>query len=314
MYLEHYWRIIMLKQLLKEYEYYLKVTKNLSTHSINSYTSDLRDYIDYLVKNYELRDPNDISKAYIKNYMAALKRRDAKSTSVARKLSAIRSFHKFLVSEKLVSENTAQQIKQVKKDSKLPTVLSLEEIEQMLALLDGDKPLQIRNKAIIELLYGSGLRVSELINLTLGDLHINRRFINIVGKGNKERIIPLGDESAFALKRYLEKSRSVLKKELGDIVFVNTRGTKISRIGVYKMLKQLAEEAHITKTVSPHTLRHSFASHLLENGVDLRLVQELLGHEDVSTTQIYTHIHKHTLKALFKKAHPRAMQEEELDV
>lgn len=304
----------MLRQLLKEYEYYLKVTKNLSIHSINSYTSDLKDYIAYLEKNYQIKDPNDITRAEIKNFMAALKRRDAQSTSVARKLSAIRSFHQFLLSEKLVSENIASQIRQVKKESKLPTVLSLEEIEQMLSLLDQDEPLIMRNKAIIELLYGSGLRVSELINLRLGDLHINRRFINIIGKGNKERIIPLGDESAFALKNYLEKSRSVLKKELGDIVFVNARGSQISRVGVYKMLKKLASDAGITKTVSPHTLRHSFASHLLENGVDLRLVQELLGHEDVSTTQIYTHIHKQTLKALFKKAHPRAMQEEEYDV
>lgn len=304
----------MLKQLLKEYEYYLKVTKNLSIHSINSYTSDLKDYIEYVEKNYQIKDPNKITKSEIKNYMAALKRREAQSTSVARKLSAIRSFHQFLLSEKLVSENIASQIRQVKKESKLPTVLSLQEIEMMLSLLDEDEPLIMRNKAIIELLYGSGLRVSELINLRLGDLHINRRFINIIGKGNKERIIPLGDESAFALKNYLEKSRSVLKKELGDIVFVNARGTQISRIGVYKMLKKLANDAGITKTVSPHTLRHSFASHLLENGVDLRLVQELLGHEDVSTTQIYTHIHKHTLKALFKKAHPRAMQEEEFDV
>ncbi len=314
MYLRRYWRNIMLRQLLKEYEYYLKVTKNLSIHSINSYTSDLKDYIGYLEKNYQIKDPNNITKSEIKNFMAALKRRDAQANSVARKLSAIRSFHQFLLSEKLVSENIASQIRQVKKESKLPTVLSLEEIEQMLSLLDHEDPLTMRNKAIIELLYGSGLRVSELINLRLGDLHINRRFINIIGKGNKERIIPLGDESAFALKNYLEKSRSVLKKELGDIVFVNTRGTQISRIGVYKMLKKLANDAGITKTVSPHTLRHSFASHLLENGVDLRLVQELLGHEDVSTTQIYTHIHKQTLKALFKKAHPRAMQEEEYDV
>jgi len=301
----------MLKQLLKEYEYYLKVTKNLSVHSIKGYTSDLEDYIAYLERNYSLKDPNKITKAYIKNYMAALKRRDTKASSVSRKLSAIRSFHKFLLSEKLVSENIAIQIKQVKKEKPLPTVLSLEEIELMLNLLDGEEPLKIRNKAIVELLYGSGLRVSELIHLTLGDLHINRRFINIVGKGNKERIIPLGDESAFALKTYLEKSRSKLKKDLGDIVFVNARGSSISRIGVYKMLKQLASEAGITKTVSPHTLRHSFASHLLENGVDLRMVQELLGHEDVSTTQIYTHIHKQTLKTVFKKAHPRAMKEEE---
>ena len=301
----------MLKQLLKEYEYYLKVTKNLSPHSIHAYTSDLSDYVDYLERNYQLKDPNMITKHLIKNYMAALKRRDTKTSSVARKLSAIRSFHKFLLSEKLVSENIASQIKQVKKEKPLPTVLSLEEIEQMLALLEGDEPLVLRNKAILELLYGSGLRVSELIDLTLGDLHINRRFINIVGKGNKERIIPLGEESAFALKEYLEKSRSKLKKDLGDIVFVNARGSSISRIGVYKMLKQVAKEAGITKTVSPHTLRHSFASHLLEHGVDLRLVQELLGHEDVSTTQIYTHIHKQTLKNVFKKAHPRAMKEEE---
>ena len=174
---------------------------------------------------------------------------------------------------------------------------------------DGDEPLELRNKAMLELLYGSGLRISELLNLRLQDLHINMGFINVVGKGNKERIVPIGEEGQISLKDYLDKGRPHLKKIPGDILFVNSRGNEISRVGFYKVLKKLSVKAGLMKDISPHTLRHSFASHLLENGVDLRMVQELLGHEDISTTQIYTHISKKQLKEVYEEFHPRSKKE-----
>lgn len=296
----------MLKRYLKEYEYYLKITKGLSPNTITSYITDLNEYIIFLDKNYSVNDPINITKQHIRNFVARLKRRKNTSSSVSRKISAIRSFHKYLMIEKIVYTNVALGVTLPKKEKKLPTVLSVDEIDALMVAADGDELLEIRNRAMLELLYGSGLRISELLNLTLSDLHINMGFINIIGKGNKERIVPIGAESAFRLKKYLDKSRPYLKKIPGDILFVNTRGSEISRVGFYKVIKKLTFKAGIMKDVSPHTLRHSFASHLLDNGVDLRVVQELLGHEDISTTQIYTHISKKRLKEVYEDFHPRA--------
>ncbi len=302
----------MLKRLLKEYEYYLKITKNLSINSIHSYLSDLTEYIDFLVKNYAIKDPDQITKQHIRNFIGRLKRKHDTSATISRKMSAIRSFHKYLLLEKIVYTNVATGISLPKKVKKLPQILSLEEVDALMVASDGDEPLELRNRAMLELLYGSGLRISELIGIRLGDLHLNMGFINVLGKGNKERIVPLGEEGRYALRRYLDKGRPFLKKVDGDIVFVNNRGSSISRVGFYKTLKKLTTKAGITKEVSPHTLRHSFASHLLENGVNLRMVQELLGHEDISTTQIYTHINKKHLKEVYEEFHPRANKEEEL--
>ncbi len=302
----------MLKNLLKEYEYYLKITKGLSPNSISSYLSDLIDYNDFLVKNYLIRDPNQITKQHIRNFIGRLKRRHNTSTSISRKVSAIRSFHKYLLLENIVTSDITVGISLPKKKQKLPLILSVVEVEALMIATDGDEPLELRNKAMLELLYGSGLRITELIELKLGDLHINMGFLNITGKGNKERIVPIGDEGQYAIKRYLENGRAKLKKTLSDIVFVNNAGNPISRVGFYKVIKKLATKAGITKDISPHTLRHSFASHLLENGVDLRMVQELLGHEDISTTQIYTHISKKQLKSTYEEFHPRANKKEEL--
>lgn len=299
----------MLKRLLKEFEYYLKITKNLSQNTIKSYITDLDDYVQFLVKNYAIKDPSDITKQYIRNYIARLKRKQNTNSSISRKVSAIRSFHKFLLLEKLVTTNVSTGISLPKKEQKLPVILSVDEVEALMIASDGFEPLELRNKAMLELLYGCGLRVSELLSLRLQDLHINMGFINVVGKGNKERIVPIGDEAKSAIKRYLEEGRTVLKKIPGDIVFVNSRGSTISRVGLYKTLKKLAIRAGIMKDISPHTLRHSYASHLLENGVNLRMVQELLGHEDISTTQIYTHISKKQLKDVYNEYHPRYTEE-----
>jgi len=301
----------MLKRLLKEYEYYLKITKGLSPNSIYSYVTDLKEYVEFLEKNYGIKDPNNITKQHIRNFIARLKRKHNTPSSISRKMSSIRSFHKYLLLEKLVQHNTSLGISLPKKQKKLPIVLSVEEVDALMVAADGDEPLELRNKAMIELLYGCGLRISELLDLKLSDLHINMGFINVYGKGNKERIVPIGFEAAYALKRYIDKGRTQLKKIPGDIIFVNTRGSGISRVGFYKVLKKLTFKAGIMKEVSPHTLRHSFASHLLSNGVDLRVVQELLGHEDISTTQIYTHISKQKLKEVYEEFHPRGGNKEE---
>ncbi len=300
----------MLKRLLKEYEYYLKITKNLSTNTIKSYVTDLNEYVIFLAKNYLIKDPNIITKQHIRNFIGRLKRKQNTNSSISRKVSAIRSFHKYLLLEKLVSGNVATGISLPKKELRLPITLSIDEVEALIIAADGDEPLEQRNKAMLELLYGCGLRVTELLSLRLQDLHINMGFINIIGKGNKERIVPLGEEAQHALKKYLEEGRSILKKIPGDIVFVNNRGSSMSRVGLYKTLKKIAFRAGIMKDISPHTLRHSYASHLLENGVNLRMVQELLGHEDISTTQIYTHISKKQLQDVYNEFHPRSNQEE----
>lgn len=301
---------MMLKRLLKEYEYYLKVTKRLAQNTIISYNIDLIEYIEFLEKNYSLRDPNRIEKQHIRNFVGRLKRKSNSASSVSRKLSAIRSFHKFMLLEKLVDENISLGISLPKKEKKLPVVLSVDEVDTLIEATHGDKPLNLRNRAMLELLYGAGLRITELLDLRLSDLHINMGFIDVIGKGNKERIVPIGEEAAFALSEYITKGRIHLKKIPGDILFVNSRGSEISRVGFYKALKKLAEKAGISKEISPHTLRHSFASHLLENGVDLRMVQELLGHEDISTTQIYTHISRKQLKAVYEEFHPRSKKRE----
>lgn len=300
----------MLKRLLKEYEYYLKITKGLRPNSIKSYITDLTEYIEFIDKNYYLRDPNQITKQHIRNFIGRLKRKNTTAASISRKVSAIRSFHKFLLLEKLVDKNVSLGVSLPKKESKLPVILSIDEVDALIIAADGDEPLELRNKAMLELLYGSGLRVSELLSIRLQDLHLNMGFINVIGKGNKERIVPIGEEGQHALKEYLDKSRPYLKKIPGDILFVNSRGNEISRVGFYKVIKKLTIKAGIMKDVSPHTLRHSFASHLLENGVDLRMVQELLGHEDISTTQIYTHISKKQLKEVYEEFHPRSKKEE----
>lgn len=301
----------MLKRLLKEYEYYLKITKGLAKNTISSYITDLNEYTFFLEKNYYLKDPNLIKKEHIRNFIVRLKRKNNTSSSISRKMSAVRSFHKYLLLEKMVDENLALGISLPKKKQKLPVVLSIEEIDALITATLGSEPLELRNRAMIELLYGSGLRISELLDLKLSDLHVNVGFINIIGKGNKERIVPLGEEAQHALKRYLESARPILKKIPGELLFVNKNGSQLSRVGFYKTLKRITVKAGITKDVSPHSLRHSFATHLLENGVDLRVVQELLGHEDISTTQIYTHINKKQLKNVYDEFHPRSKIEEE---
>ncbi len=299
----------MLKQLLKEYEYELKASSQLSKQSQSAYLSDLKQYVEYL-ENKDLKRPETITKDTLKQYMMVLRKRHSSPSTVSRKLSALKRFHQFMVDEKILEDNVVLKLPRPKQKKKLPSVLNIKEMERLLDTVVDDSPLSQRNAAMLELLYGSGLRISELIDLNTNDLHVNENLIHVHGKGGKTRIVPISAMAEKALKRYLESGRLALKKMPTPTVFLNRFGKPISRVGFFKILKDLALKADIHKNVSPHTLRHSFASHLLEAGVDLRYVQEMLGHENVSTTELYTHINKKQLIAVYDQYHPHAQRRE----
>lgn len=303
---------MILDTFLKEYLYYLKITKNLSKNTIISYERDLLKYIEFLKKNYQIRDFSQVTKDHVHNYARHLSRRDNSPTTITRKLSSIRSFHRYLASEQILDHDISRKIRKPKTSKKLPVVLNLQEINLLIELVYGsDKPLALRNQALIELAYGSGLRVSELMSLRISDLHLNKGLVNILGKGNKERIIPINENTVLALQKYIIEARPVLKPKKSDILFVNKFGNPLSRVGFFKLIKKLAEDAGIKKVVSPHTLRHSYATHLLEHGANLRTVQDLLGHEDILTTENYTHVSKKHISKIYNDAHPRASRKED---
>lgn len=302
----------MIQNLLKEYLYYLKITKNLSKNTIISYQNDISDYLTFLTQNYQIKRMDLVTKEQVNKYLMKLKRNDLNPKSITRKLSSISSFHQYLLVEKIVDENIITKIPKPKVEKNLPVVLNEEEVSRLIEISIQEKsPLDLRNKAMIELAYGAGLRVTELIDLKTNDLHLNMGFVNILGKGNKERIVPLGEESISAIRQYIVEGRPFLHPTQSDYLFLNKFGKQLSRIGFYKVLQTLALKAGIEKPISPHTLRHTFATHLLEHGADLRSVQELLGHEDILTTENYTHISKKHLQDAYEAAHPRANRNEE---
>lgn len=302
----------MLQVHLKEYLYYLKITKNLAKNTIISYERDLVEYIAFLEKNYSFSDINRVEKKHVDNYIRSLSRKQMNPRSITRKISSIHSFHKYLLSEKIVDRDIIAKVKKPVTAKTLPTVLNMDEIDRFIEASNGlGKPLDLRNRAMVELAYGSGLRVSEILDLSISDLHLNMNLINITGKGNKERIVPLGEESVFAIRDYLVKARQKLNPKNRELLFINKNGEKLSRIGFYKIIQSIADKAGIMKNMSPHTLRHSFATHLLENGANLRSVQELLGHEDIMTTEIYTHVTKKHIQKEYDLKHPRASRKKE---
>ena len=297
----------ILDNFLKEYHYYLISELHLSSNTWHSYESDVEKYIEFVVKNYKIKDPKDIQISHLRSYIESLNRKKIEPSSQSRKLSAIKSFHKFLMKEKYVNVNITSSIDLPKQVKKLPTILSIEEVDLLLNTLNTDSPLETRNKAMIELAYASGLRVSELVELKLSDLHLDAGFVQVHGKGNKERIVPVGEIAIDSLNYYLDTARNLLLKKHTDCVFINGRdGNQMTRQAFFLIIKDKVKQAGIKKEISPHKLRHSFASHLLKNGVDLRLIQELLGHEDISTTERYTHIQNDDMVKTYKHAHPRA--------
>lgn len=292
---------------VKDFLHYLVVERGLSRNTIAAYRRDLQDYIAFMKEKENLRSLNEVTRENIIRYMMTLKDRGRASTTLARHTASVRSFHQFLLRERKANQDPSVHIETPKTERKLPKVLAVQEVE---ALLDAPKTATAfgqRDQAMLEMLYATGIRVSELVQLDVGDVHLTMGFVRCIGKGNKERIIPLGKMANRALSRYLDGARSeLLKKKQNDALFLNHHGGRLSRQGFWKILKGLAREAHIQKELTPHTLRHSFATHLLENGADLRAVQEMLGHADISTTQIYTHVTKARLKDIYAAYHPRA--------
>ncbi|WP_102274685.1 site-specific tyrosine recombinase XerD [Cytobacillus massiliigabonensis] len=293
---------------LKDFIHYLIVEKGLAKNTIVSYERDLKSYIKYLKKVEAISAMNDVQRVQIIHFLKNLKEQGKSSKTLARHIASIRAFHQFLLREKAVDQDPSVHIESPQHERSLPKVLNMQEVETLLDSPKAHDHYGLRDKAMLELLYATGIRVSELIGLKIGDVHLTMGFVRCFGKGNKERIIPIGKTAARALEQYLQEGRShfVSKKQKDESIFLNHHGRGLSRQGFWKILKRLAAEAGIEKELTPHTLRHSFATHLLENGADLRAVQEMLGHADISTTQIYTHVTKTRLKDVYSQYHPRA--------
>ncbi|MEI3610844.1 site-specific tyrosine recombinase XerD [Pseudogracilibacillus sp. SO30301A] len=297
----------MLKDAVEDFFHFLQIERGLAENTIISYRRDLNQYVLFAKEKKEITDWKQIKRTDIVQFLYSLKENGKSTATIARMISSIRAFHQFLVRDRIVDIDASLHIETPKLDRLFPQILTSEEIDKLLAI-KGTTPLRVRNKAMLELLYATGLRVSELVKLKKTDLHLSMGFVRCMGKGNKERIIPVGDVAKNALEDYLNHARDQLIKrnQSETILFVNHHGKPLSRQGFWKILKTVVQETGITKEITPHTLRHSFATHLLENGADLRSVQEMLGHADISTTQIYTHISKTRLKDMYEQFHPRA--------
>src|SRR5690625_1340059 len=296
--------------IFKDYEYFLKKERQLSTNTIKGYLKDVEQYLIFLEKYHNIKSVRGLNEKVLNNYLNNLRNKYT-PTTYARKLTSIKGFYNFLSLENEIDNNIAKDIEAPKTNKKLPSVLSVEEVELLFQQISCNDPLDLRNKTLLEFIYGSGLRVSELLDIELRDLHLNEGYISVIGKGDRERIVPISKAAISACRTYLNYGRQSLVKIPNLYLFLNNNGTQLSRQGFHKLLKTLALNANIKTNVSAHTLRHSFATHLLENGMDLRTLQTLLGHEDISTTQIYTHISNKRLSEVYKKAHPRAKKEGE---
>ncbi len=298
-----------MKDEIEEYLHFLKIERGLSENTIQSYQRDLNQYSLFLNER-QIDSLDDIDRYIVLDFLEHLKNTDKSSATIIRMISTLRKYHQFLRQERFTDNDPMQHIDTPKKAQKLPKTLSIKEVEKIIESPDTSSCLGIRDRAILEVMYATGLRVTELISLKLDDLHLSLGLLQTIGKGDKERIIPLGDVAIKWIEIYLEKSRPELlaknTKEKPNILFLNYKGEGFSRQGIWKNLKVYVTHAGIEKEVTPHTLRHSFATHLLENGADLRVVQELLGHADISTTQIYTHISKKRMADVYKAYFPRA--------
>jgi integrase/recombinase XerD len=294
-----------MKELIDTFLNYLSVERGLSNNTILAYREDLNAYLDFM-SDKRIDALSKINREDITNFMMNQKGRGISVNSVARRLAAIRMFHRFLAREKILRSDPTNLIDSPKLWKKIPDTLTLNEIDSLIAQPDIRDKQGIRDRAILETLYATGMRVSEAVNLKLDNVNLDIGFLRCIGKGNKERVIPLGKKAITSIKRYLEVSRPrFLKSKASEFLFISRFGKKISRQSFWKLIKRYAQEARIKKPIRPHILRHSFATHLLERGADLRSVQEMLGHSNISTTQIYTHINRDRLKSIHKQFHPR---------
>jgi len=294
-----------MKELIDTFLNYLSVERGLSNNTIISYREDLNKYLDFIEKSH-IEVLSRISKDNITNFMLEQRDKGIAPNSVARRLAAIRMFHRFLARERILKTDPSTLIDSPKLWKRVPDTLTVNEVEALIAQPNVHDTQGTRDRAILETLYATGMRVSEAVNLKKDNVNLDIGFLRCIGKGNKERIIPLGKKAIASITRYLKVSRpKLLKNKESEFLFVSRLEKKISRQSFWKIIKKYAKLARIKKPIKPHTLRHSFATHLLEHGADLRSVQEMLGHSDISTTQIYTHINKDRLKSVHKQFHPR---------
>ncbi|MGF3114883.1 site-specific tyrosine recombinase XerD [Facklamia sp. P12937] len=298
-----------LQNYLTDFKRYLQIDQVKSKNTIQAYVRDLKKFINYH-QDHATQSLDQIDYSYMQGFLAHLHQQNYATSSTSRLLSAMKQFFHYLLKEGVIQQNPLQLVQGPKQAKSLPKVLSMEEVEAIIQAPNIATLTGLRDRAILEVLYACGLRVSELTQLQLADLHLDLGFVQTLGKGNKERIIPLGDEAIYWVDQYLQDARGVFasKKtaQAGQILFLTERGKAFTRQGIWKNLNKYVQQAGVNQRVSPHMLRHSFATHLLENGADLRMVQELLGHADISTTQIYTHISHHRLQEVYRKNFPRA--------
>lgn len=295
-----------METIIEEYLKFIQIEKGLSENTIGAYRRDLKKYQIYMQEN-KIAHIDFIDRQTIQECLGHLIDQGASAKSIARFISTIRSFHQFALREKYAAKDPTVLIETPKYEKKLPDVLDVEEVIQLLETPDLNKNNGYRDRTILELLYATGMRVTELIQIKIDDVNLIMGFVKVFGKGNKERIIPLGDTVIEYLDTYINSVRpQLLKKTVTNVLFLNMHGRPLTRQGIWKLIKQYGLKANINKTLTPHTLRHSFATHLLENGADLRAVQEMLGHSDISTTQLYTHVSKTQIRQMYNQFHPRA--------
>lgn len=293
---------------IKGFQAYLKLEKSLSANSIEAYTRDIDKLYQYADGQLPKINPENIVLADLRKFITWINELGMIPSTQARILSGIKAFYKYMLMEDMIKIDPSELLESPKITRKLPDTLSYEDINKLIDAIDLSKPDGARNKGILETLYGCGLRVSELTELKLSNLYLDIEFIKVFGKGSKERLVPIGGSAVKALKIWIEQVRvhNPLKKGEEDFVFLNRRGSRLSRVYIFMLIKDLAMKTGIKKTVSPHTFRHSFATHLVEGGADLRAVQEMLGHESITTTEIYTHLDREYLKGTISQFHPRS--------
>lgn len=289
---------------IEEYLSYVSIDQRLSKETEKSYRNDLKAYQVFLTKR-GIFSAKNITKKDVNEFLQSSEK--LKSRSLAHRLTVLKNFHRFLVKSKVLKIDVTNELRGPKLEKNLPNTLNLEEVESLLDI-SCESVFDFRNKAILELIYATGLRISEALNLTFNDISFESCTIRVVGKGSKDRIVPIGDIALTSLNRYLEE-RVKLNKKQNEYIFLNSRGERLSRVGFFKNLQRILLEKNINKKITPHTLRHSFATHMIEYGADLRVVQELLGHSDISTTKIYTHISNKKIENDYQKYHPRKKEE-----
>lgn len=293
---------------LRSFQAYLLLERALSPHSIEAYQRDVQKFVQHLDLQGRAVGPLEVKPADLEHFVLSINHLGLDANSQARLISGLRAFYKFLLVEDLLDDDPTERLESPRLRRKIPEVLSVGEIQKMLDSIDLSQPQGHRNRAIVEVLYACGLRVSELVKLRLTQLFLEAGFIKVIGKNDKERLVPIGAEAAAHLRTYLEKSRARqenIQKEHENVVFLNRRGARLTREMVFLMVKETAAAAGVTKNISPHTFRHSFATHLVEGGADLKAVQDMLGHESITTTEIYTHLDTEYLKETIYLYHPR---------